>query len=114
MKKGVIGFFAVAFLLCTILPVYGEEGEGESETTYLMETTGSPYPPEPAPLPSGEAMIMDFILVRPISIIALAFGASISVLATPLTLASGTTGPVYQKLVVEPYNFLICRPLGQF
>jgi hypothetical protein len=79
-----------------------------------MESTGSPYPPAPAQPPAGEVMIVDLLLVRPISFIALVLGTGVSLLATPFALASGSTGPVYERLVVEPYEFTLCRPLGAF
>ena len=39
------------------------------------------------------------LVVRPVSFAALVVGAAISLVATPFALASGTTSPVYEKLV---------------
>ena len=110
MRRGLLVCSVLALLLCTFAPVYGQGGQ----STQLMETAGSPYGPVPVSPPSGEDMIMDLLLVRPISFAALALGTGMAIFATPFTLASGTSGPVYEKLVVEPYYFLVCRPLGEF
>ncbi len=111
MRKALVCLTALLFLLCVMPPLHAEN---ETQTTQLMENEGSPYPSTPAPPPTPEAMIMDLLFVRPISFIALAVGAGASILATPFALASGTTGVVYRRLVVQPYDFTVCRPLGQF
>jgi hypothetical protein len=59
-------------------------------------------------------MIMDLILVRPLSFVGLVIGTGASIVATPFALASGTVGPLYERLVVEPFDFAIRRPLGDF
>jgi hypothetical protein len=59
-------------------------------------------------------MIMDVLFVRPLSFVGLVIGTGMSIIATPLALASGTIGPLYERLVVEPFDFTICRPLGAF
>jgi len=63
--------------------------------------------------PAGEAMIADVLIARPIGFAALVIGTAVSIVATPFALASGTTHEVYGKLVADPYNFTVCRPLGQ-
>ena len=68
----------------------------------------------PAAAPSGEAVVVDLLFVRPLSLAALVIGSAISIVALPFALASGTTGAVYEKLVVEPYAYAVCRPLGDF
>ena len=57
--------------------------------------------------PSGGAMTIDLLVVRPLSFAALVIGTAISLVATPFPLVSGTTSPVYEKLVIEPYTFAI-------
>ncbi len=59
-------------------------------------------------------MIMDLLFVRPLSFAGLVIGSGLSIIATPFALASGTTGPLYERLVVEPFDFTVCRPLGEF
>jgi hypothetical protein len=97
MKKGITCIAALLFIFCSILPVYAQNSVGSD-----LRSSG----------PSGEAMIADLILVRPLSIIALALGAVVSIAATPFAVASDTTPMVYDKLIVEPYDFTVCRPLG--
>ena len=109
MRRGLAGLTALLLLLCAMPSLCGAD---ESETTYMMETKGTPYQEAPAPPPSGGAMIMDLIIVRPLSFVGLVIGTGVSIVATPFALASGTTGPVYERLVVEPFDFTVCRPLG--
>ena len=111
MRRGLVSLTALLLLLCVMPSLCGAD---EGETTYMMETTGTPYQEAAAPLPGGGAMIMDLILVRPLSFVGLVIGTGASIVATPFALASGTTGPLYERLVVEPFDFTIRRPLGDF
>ncbi len=112
MRRVLTGIIALLFLLCAMPPLYGAD---ENESSKLMETTGSPYgEAASAPSPAGAFMIMDFVFVRPLGFLSLAVGTAASIAATPFALASGTPGPVYKKLVVEPFNFTVRRPLGEF
>jgi hypothetical protein len=80
-----------------------------------METQGTPYPQrESHAYPNEGAITIDLLVGRPLGVAALVLGFGLAVVATPFALASGTTGPVYERLVSEPYNFVICRPLGAF
>ena len=111
MRRTLVCLIALLFLLCVMPPLYGAS---DSETTELMESEGTPYQSTPSPPPTGEAMVMDLLVVRPVSFIGLVIGTGLSLVATPFALASGKTGQVYQRLVVQPYDFTVCRPLGQF
>ncbi len=101
MKKVTVTFCAVLFFSCWVLPLYGQD-----DVVSEFE--------QRKPQPTAETIVADLILVRPISLVALALGAGLSILATPFAAASGTTGDVYRRLVVDPYTFAICRPLGEF
>ncbi|MGA3173280.1 MAG: hypothetical protein ABSE25_02510 [Syntrophorhabdales bacterium] len=112
MRRRLMGLIALMLVLVPgmVLPSNGAGGDA-----YPAETQGGPYAQEePIPAPSGDTMIVDLFFVRPVSFLALLIGTGTSILATPFALATGTTGPVYERLVVEPYYFLVCRPLGQF
>jgi hypothetical protein len=111
MRRTIVCLILFLFLLCVMPPL---SGASESETTELMETDGSPYQSAPSPPPTAEAMAMDLLIVRPVSFIGLVIGTGLSLVATPFALASGKTGQVYERLVVQPYDFTVCRPLGQF
>ena len=89
MKKTIV-VLSVFLLLCSVIP-----------PLYAADDT-----------PGGGVMIADLVMVRPLGFAALVIGAAASILATPFALASGSTGKVYDKLVVEPYQFSVCRPLG--
>ncbi len=111
MRRGLVCLTALLLLLCAMPSLCGAD---ESETTHMMDSKGTPYEEAPAPPPGGGAMIMDLIILRPLSFVGLVVGTGASILATPFALASGTTGLVYERLVVEPFDFAVCRPLGAF
>jgi len=64
--------------------------------------------------PSGGAMIFDFIMVRPIGIIATAVGSVFFVVSWPFSALGDNVGAAGEKLVKEPAAFTFKRPLGEF
>lgn len=60
------------------------------------------------------AMIADFFLVRPIGIVATAFGAVVYVVSLPFSLPGGNAHLAAQKLIVKPAKYTFTRPLGAF
>ncbi len=64
--------------------------------------------------PSGGAMIFDFIMVRPIGIIATAVGSIIFALSWPFSALGDNVDTASEKLVKEPAAFTFKRPLGEF
>ena len=100
MKKKLIGFVVLVLFFCSSIALYAQTDMG--------------YPvgneKEPA---SGEAMIADVLIARPISFVALVLGTGIAIVATPFALASGTTRDVYGRLVEDPFDFMVTRPLGE-
>jgi hypothetical protein len=62
--------------------------------------------------PSGDLILADLFMVRPLGLAAIVIGAAASVVATPFALASGSPGAVYEKLVADPFRYTITRPLG--
>ncbi|OPY66674.1 MAG: hypothetical protein A4E57_02694 [Syntrophorhabdaceae bacterium PtaU1.Bin034] len=113
MKRTFTLFTAVVLLCSSMLPAFAE-----TDAAYQMEQQPAPgyasYRETQAPIPSGEEMVADLLIVRPFSLAALIVGAGMSILATPLAVVTGTTGPVYDRLLKEPFNFTVCRPLGAF
>ena len=89
--KRIIVVLSVFLLLCSMIP-----------PLYAAEDS----------TPDGGIMLVDLFLVRPLGFAALLIGTATSIVATPFALASGSTGKVYDKLVVEPYQFTVCRPVG--
>ncbi len=112
--KYLVVFFAVFLSLCS----FGFSAHCEPN---------NPYPPPPQTTetmpgainkadqhtPSGGEIIADLVLVRPVSLAAYGGGIAASVVATPFTLVSGTTRQTYRTLLDEPFNFAVCRPLGE-
>lgn len=99
MRNVVICFSVLFFLSCLSVPAL-------AETAIVNQ-----YETEPV-VPSGGAMMMDLLIVRPVAMAAVVLGAAVSVVATPFAAASGTTYEVYGRLVNEPFDFAFCRPLG--
>ncbi|MFQ5560601.1 MAG: hypothetical protein ACE5FU_08465 [Nitrospinota bacterium] len=62
----------------------------------------------------GEDILVDFFVVRPISMAGSALLTSVFVLSLPFSILGGNTGPVFKKLVLEPGRFAFRRPLGEF
>ncbi len=97
MKKILTALMVSLILFCLIAPAHAE-GQGG----YDRPMIGS----------GGDAILADLVFVRPLSILGMALGFVASIVATPFAVASDTTPAVYEKLIVEPYNFTVCRPLG--
>ena len=58
------------------------------------------------------AMTYDLFIMRPVGIAATAAGSVVFVISLPFTLIAGNTPTAGQKLVVDPFNHTITRPLG--
>ena len=64
--------------------------------------------------PSGGMMVFDFIVVRPIGIVATAVGSVFYVVSLPFSLLGKNAGEAGQMLVKEPAAYTFKRPLGEF
>ena len=64
--------------------------------------------------PSGAMMIFDFILVRPIGIVATVVGSVFYVISLPFSLMGNNSDEAVQALVKDPANYTFSRPLGDF
>jgi len=64
--------------------------------------------------PSGSAMLFDFILVRPVGLIATAVGSVAYVLSLPFSALGNNMDTAGEKLVKEPAAYTFSRPLGVF
>lgn len=63
---------------------------------------------------SPEAMIADFLVVRPLGIIATAAGTIFFVASLPFSLLGGNTKEAARKMIGEPAKHTFTRPLGDF
>jgi hypothetical protein len=99
MKKVLISLFILVSFFCSVPALYGQTDMGYA-------------PGKENETPAGEAMIADVLIARPIGFVALVVGTGVSIVATPFALVTGTTHEVYGKLVADPFNFTVRRPLG--
>jgi hypothetical protein len=102
MKKALIGFVALVMFLCPVMALYAQDNMGYGYPAAKDNEAAS-----------GEAMAADVIVARPIGFCALVLGTAVSIVATPFALVTGTTKEVYGRLVADPFNYTIERPLGQ-
>ena len=63
--------------------------------------------------PSGESMVADFLLLRPLGIAATAVGSVFFVVSVPFSWPTGSLGAAFDKLIAEPAIFTFARPLGK-
>ena len=64
--------------------------------------------------PTGGMMIFDFIVVRPIGIVATDVGSVFYVVSLPFSLLGDNAGEAGEALVKEPAAYTFKRPLGEF
>lgn len=60
----------------------------------------------------SEAMLLDTIFLRPVSLVGVAVGAAAWIVSLPFSLPSGSTGQAWDALVETPLNYTFSRPLG--
>ena len=64
--------------------------------------------------PSAGAMIADFILVRPVGIVALVAGSALFIISLPFSALGRNVKAAARSLVIKPAKFAFTRPLGDF
>ncbi len=62
--------------------------------------------------PCGGLMLLDAVVVRPLTFVATVAGAAIWVVTLPFTLMGGNTDEAGDILVGDPWCYTIDRPLG--
>ena len=62
---------------------------------------------------TAEAMIADFLILRPLGFAAFLVGTVFFIASLPFSWPSGNAGEARQKLMEEPASFTFARPLGQ-
>lgn len=60
----------------------------------------------------SEAMLLDTVFLRPVSLVGVAVGAAAWIVSLPFSLPSGSTGEAWGALVETPLNYTFTRPLG--
>lgn len=66
------------------------------------------------PAPSGEAMAVDLVLVRPLSFVATVLGTVAFIVSLPFSILGGNVDEAGTNLVVKPAKTTFIRPLGEF
>ncbi len=61
---------------------------------------------------TAEKILADVFFLRPIGVLATAFGAATFIVALPFTLPTNTHKIVGKKLVGAPWNYTFKRPVG--
>jgi hypothetical protein len=80
----------------------------------LYVFTGSPaFSAVTEEAPSGRAVVIDIMLVRPLSLAATVIGAGVFIIGLPFTIPSSSVDVAARKLIVEPFRFTFARPLGE-
>jgi hypothetical protein len=64
--------------------------------------------------PSGEAMIGDALIVRPVSLVCLGVTSLVFLVGWPFAAAGGNQADAKQKLLKDPVEYTFKRPLGDF
>lgn len=64
--------------------------------------------------PSGEAMIGDALIVRPVSLVCLGVSSLVFLIGWPFAAAGGNQDQAKQTLLKDPVQYTFKRPLGDF
>ncbi len=62
--------------------------------------------------PSAGSMTYDLFIMRPLGAVATILGSAVFVLALPFTAITKTIPTASEKLVKDPFDFTLKRPLG--
>lgn len=68
---------------------------------------------EPPPEPDGVSMAADFLVARPLGLIATVAGTAVYVVAFPFAAMAGDIYTPAEFLIAQPARFTFDRPLGQ-
>lgn len=102
MKRTLLVLTAIAMLFATAVPVLAQEV----------------LPPDPnlsgriTSPPQGEFIIFDALVLRPLGFVSMAVGMVGAAAASPYAASSNSMDRVQRELIDKPYNYTICRPVG--
>ena len=88
-------------LSMALVPAASMAMEGDGVTIYRTE-------------PSGEAMIGDALIVRPVSLVCLGVSSLVFLIGWPFAAAGGNEAEAKQALLKDPVQYTFKRPLGDF
>ena len=66
------------------------------------------------PPPSGEAMAVDLMMVRPVGVVATVLGTGFFIISLPFSILGGNVDDAGRNLVLKPAKSTFIRPLGEF
>jgi hypothetical protein len=90
-------------LLCMLVPAPLVFAEGQYNGKHAREAKRDV---------SGEEMVADLVLARPVGFFGLVFGTVAFVAALPFTIPAHQVEEAKQKLIVAPAKYTFVRPLG--
>lgn len=113
MFRGV-GFLTLIVFSATILSGCAHAVSPVREPVAATNTPDQPAQDQvPGEQASAEEMIADFLLLRPLGIVATVVGTAFFIVSLPFSLPGGNTKAAFQRLVIEPAAFTFHRPLGR-
>jgi hypothetical protein len=121
MKRTLLLLFVMAFVVTGVaVPVCkAADYFGRSMFTTGHTRQGCPPTPElavfeeePEGDPPGEAIIFDAVIMRPLSLASMVLGLAGTVVSAPWATTSCTWDRVHRQLLMKPYMYTFCRPLG--
>ncbi|MDB5973256.1 MAG: Cation/multidrug efflux pump [Nevskia sp.] len=99
-KSRVFSFAAAAVLLAASASAVAEDGPNASFSSENDAT------------PSSGAILMDVVILRPLSLVGTLLGTAVFVVGLPFELLSGDVSGPANRLVAQPAKFTFTRPLG--
>lgn len=102
MKKRIyIGVIMLACLLMASVSYAGNQGRYSHHGNNAFIEAGS-----------GEAMVLDALILRPAGLVTMVIGGAAFVVSLPFTVLGGNVGEAADKLLVEPIDYTFKRKLG--
>lgn len=99
-KSRVFAFAAAAVLLAASASAVAEDSANASFNSE-NDTT-----------PSSGAILMDVVVLRPLSLVGTVLGTAVFVVGLPFELLAGDVSGPAKRLVAQPAQFTFTRPLG--
>lgn len=92
-------FFIVSFLIPFSL-VYAEHTKDYSDSNREILST-------------GEKMVLDAVVLRPVGLVTTVAGSAVYVISLPFSLLGGNEAEAREQLINEPARYTFKRPLGE-
>ena len=103
MKKLVLALSLVTMLAMAPFPVYSQDSNLPPDPRMSGDFTNQYM---------GERIIVDVFILRPVGMVASAFGLVASIPVMPFAVASNSTDRVCRELIQRPLAYTFKRPVG--